>query len=479
MANEEALQHTASLLLLSLSRVVASEGRHAGRTLDRGTVLVTWTPREMEMCQQLPYKHCCVLDTEHRTSGSMGFHGQGFNALGFAKVKYILNALALGHDVLFLDADTLVLQDPLPYLLGRGADMSTSLDRCVVFNDTLAYRRHRPTSKSSSSRRRLSSSSSGRSVRSSGSHHSARASSHHHHHGSSATSDKSQSAGHPDASASTTASDAALDASTSTIGTPSTGATSATATDPDYLSWRWPLPPSNIGMLYFKATAGVTRCVYSWMSDMRFEVDLNPKMWDQDMYGRVLSKCATLLGLRWQAMDPRLFQSACFKECGCAYEDADIGQPDRVGRDGGHFPYMARAEAMAAVQAASGADTAVPGEDSGVGDGDGGGRGAAGEFDGITVDGDDGRRLRTRAPAAGEVGEEGEREQAPQQEQRRQEQQDPESWEFEYMCDPAAFQGWVARHFPCSGLAPIKAQLMTNLLRGLQEHMPVRIRYRP
>lgn len=76
---------------------------------------------------------------------------------------------------------------------------------------------------------------------------------------------------------------------------------------------------------------------------------------------------------------------------------------------------------------------------------------------------------------------EGQREggQRPQQQEEQEEDQAPEQWEFDYMCDPALFEGWVARHFPCSGLAPVKAQLMANLLRGLRQHTPVRIRYRP
>ena len=298
------------------------------------------------------------------------------------------------------------LQDPLPYLISRGADMSTSLDRCLVFNDTLAYRRHRPTLRSSSSsHRRLSS----RSARSS--------SSHHHHHSSISGSSASSNSGSSSSSSSSSASQSKSqnkEPQSATSNPTASGSESATSThspqpepEPDYLSWRWPLPPSNIGMLYFRANAAVTRCVYSWMTDMRFEADINPKMWDQvgvgvgvsveprvwcqvcgtssvlngtdssrsawcgsallapppaqptyphphphphsyphphphpqphfcppphsptrprrpppqDMYGRVMSKCAALLGLRWQALDPRLFQSAvraCVRGRTCA-----------------------------------------------------------------------------------------------------------------------------------------------------------------
>ncbi len=53
----------------------------------------------------------------------------------FAKIKYILNGLSAGHDVVFLDTDIIVLQDPLPYFLGRGADMWAAHEKCVIWDD--------------------------------------------------------------------------------------------------------------------------------------------------------------------------------------------------------------------------------------------------------------------------------------------------------------------------------------------------------
>ncbi len=40
-------------------------------------------------------------------------------------------------------------------------------------------------------------------------------------------------------------------------------------------------PPINIGVLYFRATAAVTRCVYNWAWEMHSEVHVRPQIWDQ------------------------------------------------------------------------------------------------------------------------------------------------------------------------------------------------------
>ncbi|KAG2488887.1 hypothetical protein HYH03_012517 [Edaphochlamys debaryana] len=147
----------------------------------------------------------------------------------FAKIKYILNGLSLGHDVVFLDTDIVMLRDPVPYFLSRQADLLGSMEKCMIYNDTQAY------------------------------------------------------------------------------------------SSDDFLT-KDP-PPINIGVLYFKATAGVTRCVYNWIWDMHSEAPKRPKLWDQDIYGKVMRACSGRHHLRMQALDPRLFQSACFGECGCAYDD--------------------------------------------------------------------------------------------------------------------------------------------------------------
>ena len=60
-------------------------------------------------------------------------------SLRFAKIKYILNGLSAGHDVVFLDTDIIVLQDPLPYFLGRGADMWGSMEKCMIYPDRMSF----------------------------------------------------------------------------------------------------------------------------------------------------------------------------------------------------------------------------------------------------------------------------------------------------------------------------------------------------
>ncbi|KAG2443743.1 hypothetical protein HXX76_002089 [Chlamydomonas incerta] len=252
MANEEALEHTVPLFLESLRRVPVTDGEHGGRSLDQHLVLVAWSEAALTACQALNsrYGHKCVRDAEHTAAtGSFGFHDAGFNSLGFAKIKYILNGLSTGHDVVFLDTDIIVLQDPLPYFLGRGADMWGSMEKCMVYPDNTSF-------------------------------HSA-----------------------------------------------------------EFKAFQKKLPPLNIGVLYFKATAGVTRCVYSWLMEMYSEVLHRPRVWDQDLYGKVMVKCTAVHELRWQVLDPRLFQSACFPGCGCSFPDAEVADPERVGKFAkGHRP---------------------------------------------------------------------------------------------------------------------------------------------
>ena len=51
----------------------------------------------------------CVLDGDMALGNmSLPFHSIGFNMIGFAKIKYILNTLALGRDVVFMDTDIMV-----------------------------------------------------------------------------------------------------------------------------------------------------------------------------------------------------------------------------------------------------------------------------------------------------------------------------------------------------------------------------------
>ncbi len=76
--------------------------------------------------------------------------------------------------MVFLDTDIVMLRDPIPYFLSRGADLWGSMEKCMIYSDRLA-------------------------------HHT-----------------------------------------------------------PEFLSLKRKFAPINIGVLFFRATAGVTRCVYNW-----------------------------------------------------------------------------------------------------------------------------------------------------------------------------------------------------------------------
>ncbi|KAG2500641.1 hypothetical protein HYH03_001408 [Edaphochlamys debaryana] len=249
MANEEAFNHTVPHFLLSLSRVTLAGGRQRGERLDSHLVLVAWADEALGLCRGMQgggYGHKCVQDEEHLVKhGSFGFHDMGFNALGFAKIKYILNGLSLGHDVVFLDTDIVVLRDPVPYFLSRNADLLAMHEKCVIYNDTVS------------------------------------------------------------------------------------------AVSAEAMNRR---PAFNIGILYFKATAPVTRCVYHWAWDMFGQVQNRSRVWDQEIYAIITTQCASALALRWGAIDSRRFQSGCFPGCGCDFHDHDVA-PERLVTPAQMLPY--------------------------------------------------------------------------------------------------------------------------------------------
>ena len=83
-------------------------------------------------------------------------------------------------------------------------------------------------------------------------------------------------------------------------------------------------PMFNIGITYFKSRAGVIRCVYSWIFDMWQEVKDRPNVWDQDVFRKVFFHCARHNDLHLQAFSPRVFNSHCYKPCGCNYSNFEI-----------------------------------------------------------------------------------------------------------------------------------------------------------
>ncbi|PNH09301.1 hypothetical protein TSOC_004080 [Tetrabaena socialis] len=56
----------------------------------------------------------------------MGTHTSRALAYGLAKLKYIVNALTTNVDILYLDADVVLLRDPFPGLLALNADLAVA-----------------------------------------------------------------------------------------------------------------------------------------------------------------------------------------------------------------------------------------------------------------------------------------------------------------------------------------------------------------
>jgi hypothetical protein len=50
------------------------------------------------------------------------------------------------------------------------------------------------------------------------------------------------------------------------------------------------------------------------------------RVWDQDLYKKVMIHCVKAYSLRWHALSPRHLNSYCYKPCGCDYSDADVAE---------------------------------------------------------------------------------------------------------------------------------------------------------
>lgn len=44
----------------------------------------------------------------------------------------------------------------------------------------------------------------------------------------------------------------------------------------------------------------------------------------QDLYGKIMARCAPSQNVEWRVLDPRLFQSGCFPKCGCTFTDKEV-----------------------------------------------------------------------------------------------------------------------------------------------------------
>jgi len=251
MANDVAFNHTIPTFLASLANVtvssagINSEGTQATTTsLADHLVIACSSSSAASMCRKHGLGPRCVVDVDMALgTQSLPFHSIGFNMIGFAKIKYILNALSLGRDVIFLDTDIVVFQNFVPYVLSLNIDMGAAIEKCRVIDD-------------------------------------------HHNYG---------------------------------------GLHSMAG-----------MPMFNIGVTYFRSIPRVVRCVYNWLFDMWVEVNSRPRIWDQDVFRKVMFHCTRNYGASLHAFSTRRFNSHCYKECGCAYSDQDVvtklGQPMRTVR---------------------------------------------------------------------------------------------------------------------------------------------------
>ncbi|PNH09313.1 hypothetical protein TSOC_004078 [Tetrabaena socialis] len=129
MANQFAMQHLVPLLLRSLQAIAQPELRGKPGDLTRHTVVVGVTPGAAEACDALTrrFSHRCQGDgSSGLFEGDHLFPDHRALAYGLAKLKYIVNALTTNVDVLYLDADVVLLRDPFPGLLALNADLAVA-----------------------------------------------------------------------------------------------------------------------------------------------------------------------------------------------------------------------------------------------------------------------------------------------------------------------------------------------------------------
>ncbi|GIL86029.1 hypothetical protein Vretimale_9067 [Volvox reticuliferus] len=79
---------------------------------------------------------CITITSPMFTADDFGYKTPPFFGLSFAKTLTILDALALGLDVFFLDCDQIFFRNPLPYILARDIDVLVSGD-CSKRQDSL------------------------------------------------------------------------------------------------------------------------------------------------------------------------------------------------------------------------------------------------------------------------------------------------------------------------------------------------------
>lgn len=100
--------------------------------LDR-TLVVTLDKEAQRLCHQVHSKRLCrLIETEGnentRYLSNSDSNRHAYYQLGYVKIDLILEAVQLGHEVLFLDVDMIVLQDPFLHL-PEATDVLVSRDK--------------------------------------------------------------------------------------------------------------------------------------------------------------------------------------------------------------------------------------------------------------------------------------------------------------------------------------------------------------
>lgn len=55
--------------------------------------------------------------------------------------RYLVNTISTGYDIIFLDADIIMLQDVVSHTIALGADIAVTVEKCVVVDESLQYQR--------------------------------------------------------------------------------------------------------------------------------------------------------------------------------------------------------------------------------------------------------------------------------------------------------------------------------------------------
>ena len=123
MVNEEAAIYFLPLYLRSM-RTVASQN---GSELVRQALVMTLDDKAQEICSSIHFADlCCPARLlggdessqafESRFVAQDGEHTHAYQAMGFMKVKIMLEAVTLGYHILFLDVDQIVLKNPFAHM---------------------------------------------------------------------------------------------------------------------------------------------------------------------------------------------------------------------------------------------------------------------------------------------------------------------------------------------------------------------------